>query len=276
MDMSTNGVSPRFKSGSGAESSSHEIDVDESAPFSDHGNVSHFQFQSTSGLEILRECVRILRFNLSGLTSIAALLIAPVSAASLSNVFVSRSLVNKFALSLTSVSKLTGLSLGIYAEQFCSKLSEEAVSLAVCFPLYLTLSLLAKAAVAHAVDVSYARKEFDSSNFGALVSKVWLRVVSTYLWACAVVAGCLTGLLVLLVALCNLFILLHLPNNLIIYPAIALGLGFCVVFANAIVVSKLGIVASVLEDVSGAQALLRAWTLASGQTQVGVSILEQF
>ncbi|CAM8947268.1 unnamed protein product [Rhodiola kirilowii] len=276
IEISSNGVSPRFtnKGSDPPESSSHssvEINLQESAS-SDHGNVSHFQFQSTSALEILRECVRILRFNLSGFMSILTLLICPVAAASLSNVFVSQSLVKTLTLRLITLSKFTGPSLGTFVEQLCHKLSEMAVSLAVCFPLYLTLSLLSKAAVVYAVDLTYIRKEFDSSKFGVLVSKIWMRVVSTYLWAVLVVAGCFTGLLVLLIAICNLFVVFSIPTDWIIYPLIALGLAFCVVFANAIVVSKVGIVTSVLEDVSGAQALAKSWSLISGQTQVGVSI----
>lgn len=278
IELSSNGVSPRFttsdhkKSSEPEPSHSVELQVDDSASL-DHENVSHFQFQSNSVLEILRECVRILRFNLSGFMSIVTLLISPVSAASLSNVFASPSVVNKLSFRLIALTKFTGLSLGTSVEHSCQKLSEVLVSLVVCFPLYITLSLMSKAAVVYAVDSTYARKEFDSSKFGVLVSKVWMRVVSTYLCACLLVAACVIGFLVVLIVLCNLFFVFGFSADLIIYPLIALGLAFCVVFANAIVISKVGIVVSVLEDVSGAQALFRSWTLISRHTQTGISIV---
>ncbi|KAF2555923.1 hypothetical protein F2Q68_00014115 [Brassica cretica] len=57
-----------------------------------------------------------------------------------------------------------------------------------------------------------------------------------------------------------------------VYGAILVGLAFSIVFANAIIVCNTAVVISVLEDVSGAGALVRASDLIKGQVQVGLLI----
>ncbi|PIA57159.1 hypothetical protein AQUCO_00600114v1, partial [Aquilegia coerulea] len=144
-------------------------------------------FNSMNAMEILRETIRILRYNSSVFMVIAALLICPVSAIILSNV------------------------------------------LASCFYIYC-------------------------------------------IWVCMVVAGCLALFLVLLVAVCNVFSLLGFSSDLEIYPAMVVGFIFSIIFANVIVICNLAIVVSILEDVSGPQALLRSSVIIQGQTQVGLLI----
>ena len=58
----------------------------------DHAVRSNHQFRSMSALEILRETVRILRYNSMGFMGIDALLICPVSAVLLSNMLVDQSM----------------------------------------------------------------------------------------------------------------------------------------------------------------------------------------
>uniref|UniRef100_A0A5B6Z7S5 Son of sevenless n=1 Tax=Davidia involucrata TaxID=16924 RepID=A0A5B6Z7S5_DAVIN len=239
---------------------------------SDHSIRSDHQFRSMNALEILRETVRILRFNSLGFMGIAALLICPVSAVLLSNVLVDQSIVKRLTIRLLLVAKSGGLPLRPFIKQSCHKFSEMAVSAAMCFPLYITLSLLSKAAVVYIVDCTYSRKKFDASKFYVIVTKLWKRIVSTYLWLCMVISGCLTLFLVLLVAVSSLFSILGFPSDIIVYPAIMVGFVFSIIFANAIIICNIAIVISVLEDVSGPQALLRAGVLIRGQTQVGLLI----
>ncbi|CAK9150833.1 unnamed protein product [Ilex paraguariensis] len=94
--------------------------------------------------------------------------------------------------------------------------SEMAISATMCFPLYITLSLLSKAAVVYSVDCTYSRKKFDSSKFYLIIGKIWRRIIVTYLWLCMLIAGCLTLFLVLLVAVSSLF-------SMIVYPAMIVG-----------------------------------------------------
>ncbi|XP_052198611.1 uncharacterized protein LOC127805846 isoform X2 [Diospyros lotus] len=239
---------------------------------SDHGAVSDHQFPSTSALEILRETVRVLRFNLTGFMGIAALLICPVSAVLLSNMLVDHSVVKRLTIRLLLVAKASGFPLKPFIKQSCQKFSEMVISSAMCFPLYITLSLLSKAAVVYSVDCTYSRKTFSASKFYLIVTKIWRRLVLTYLWTCMVITGCLTLFLVLLVAVSSFFSILGFASDLIVYPALMVGFVFSIVFANAIIICNIAIVICVLEDVSGPQALLRASLLIRGQTQVGLLI----
>ncbi|RVW28381.1 hypothetical protein CK203_109079 [Vitis vinifera] len=190
-----------------------------------------------NALQILRETVWILRYNSSGFMLIAALLICPSS----------------------------GLPLRPFIKQSCQKFSEMAISAATCFPLYFTISLLSKAAVVYSVDCSYSRKKFDSSKFYVIVVKIWRRLVSTYLWVCMLIVSCLTVFLVTLIAVCNVFLIIGFPGDLIVYAAIMVGLIFSVVFAKAIIICNIAIVICVLEEVSGPQALLRSGVLIKAQ-----------
>ncbi|RAL40110.1 hypothetical protein DM860_008250 [Cuscuta australis] len=245
---------------------SFESEVENSKPRSDP------DFHSTSALEILRETVRVLRFNSTGFLSIMALLIFPVSGFLLSNVFVNQSLVKKLTVRLLVLVRSSGISLGPFVEQFARKSSEMVVAAAVSFPLCATLLLLSRAAVVYSVDCTYSRELFDSLKFYVMMTKIWKRIVFTYLWASTAVSGCLTLFLVVIVAITTLFSMLGFPPNLIIYPPIVLGVIFAILLANCIVICNIAIVVSVLEDVFGLQALLRSVSLIKGKTRVGLLV----
>ncbi|KAL2226193.1 uncharacterized protein LOC105160002 [Sesamum indicum] len=237
-----------------------------------HDIRSDYHIHSMNALEILRETVRILRYNSTGFMAIVAVLICPVSAVVLSNVLVDQSLVKILSLRLLLIAKSSGLPLKPFVKQSCQKLSEMAVSATMCFPLFITLLLLSKAAIAHSVDCTYSRRKFDSSKFYVIISKIWRRIVFTYLWVCVVISGCLILFIVLLVVVSSMFLFMGFPPDLILYPAMVVGFLFSIILANAIIICSIAIVISVLEDVSGPQALLRSSSLISGQTQVGLLI----
>jgi len=228
------------------------------------------QFQSTSALEILRETVRILRYNSSGFMAIAALLICPVSAVQLFNLFADSSMARRLATRLLLVTRTSGLPLTPLVKQSCQRFSEMAVSIAVCFPLYATLLLLSKAAVVYSVDCTYSKKQFDASKFWVVLKKLWRRLLATYIWACMVIVGVITLSFALLAATCSVFLLFGFALDFIVYPSIIVGVVFSVVFAKAIIVCNVAVVVSILEDASGLQALVRANFLVRGQIQVGL------
>lgn len=239
---------------------------------SDYGNRHDHQFHSMNALEILRETVRILRCNSWSFMMIAALLICPVSAILLSNVLVDQSIVKRLTIRLLLVAKASGLPLRPFIKQSCHRFSEMAVSSAMCFPLFITLSLLSKAAVVYSVDCTYSRKKADFSKFLVIIRKIWRRLGSTYLLVCAVIVGCITLFCVILVAVCSTFYVIGFWPELSLYSAMMVGVVFSVVFANAIIICNIAIVISVLENVSGPQALLQSSVLVRGQTQVGLLI----
>ncbi|KAM7484396.1 hypothetical protein LguiA_000405 [Lonicera macranthoides] len=268
----SSGPSPRansisFNEGRGEDDSElQKFDLESSG----HNTRSDHHFQSNSALEILRETVRILRYNLTAFMWILTLLICPVSAVFLSSVLVNQSIVKRFTRRLLSIVKSSGLPIKPFIQQSCHNFSEMAVSTAMCFPLYITLLLMSKAAVVYSVDCTYSRKMFDASKFYVVIRKIWRRIVSTYMWVCMVIIGCLTVFLVLFVALSSLFSVIGVSLDLIVCSAVIVGLAFSVFFVNAIIICNLAIVISVLEDVSGWKALLWSSVLIKGQTQVGI------
>lgn len=225
-----------------------------------------------NALEILQETVRILRYNSSGFMIITALLICPVSAVVLSNVLVDQSVMKRLTVRLLLVARSSGIPLKPLVKSSCQRLSEMTLSATFCFPMYITFSLLSKVAIVYCVDCTYLRRKFDLFKFFSIILKIWKRLVITYMWVCMVIAGCLALFLVLLVVVCNIFSIFGCPSNFIIYPAMGVGLVFSILFANAIIICNLAIVISVLEVVSGPQALLRSGVLIQGQTQVGLLI----
>ncbi|CAA0828722.1 Unknown protein [Striga hermonthica] len=267
------GLSPRFSSSAlNTEKDGGNLmpGLEMEAGVPDFGPDHHFH--PMSALEILRETVRILRYNSAGFMAIVALLICPVSAVVLSNVLVDQSLVKRLTFRLMLVAKSSGLPLKPFVKHSCYKLSEVVVSVIMCFPLFITLSLSSKAAVVYSVDCTYSRKKFDYSKFYVIISKIWRRIVFTYMWVCVVISGCLTLFLVFLVVVSSVFLTMGFPPDLILYPAMVVGFIFSIVIANAIIICNIGVVISVLEDVSGPQALLRSSSLIRGQTQVGLLI----
>ena len=76
--------------------------------FSDHGHGNNYQFQSMNALDILRETVRILRFNSWAFMAIMVLLICPVSAVFLSNILVDQSIVKSLTTRLLLFAKTSG------------------------------------------------------------------------------------------------------------------------------------------------------------------------
>ncbi|KAF7809083.1 putative transmembrane protein [Senna tora] len=213
-----------------------------------------------------------IRSDHSSFMAILALLICPVCAVLLSNILVDLSIVKTMTIRLMLVAKTSGLPLRPFIKQSCQRFAETAVSSAMCFPLYITLLLLSKAAVVYSVDCTYSKKKFDASKFCVIISKFWRRIVSTYMWVCTVVVGCITMFCVFLVCFCSALSVLGFSPDIVVYAAILVGLVFSVIFANAIIICNIAIVISVLEDVSGAQAMLRSNILIKGQTQVGLLI----
>ncbi|XP_076889846.1 uncharacterized protein LOC143540752 [Bidens hawaiensis] len=229
-------------------------------------------FHSTSALQILNETIRILRFNLTGFISIGSILICPVSALLLSNILVDDAVVKTFQTHLVSVANSSGIQLTPILSLSCRKLAETLVANVMCFPLYITLLLISKAAVVYTVDSTYSRKTFDSSKFYIVFRKIWTRVVLTYLLVCTVITGCVGLFLVFVYGISSVLSVVGVTSDLITYVVILFGLLFSVFFANAVIICDLSMVISVLEDVSGSEALLRSSVLIRGQTQVGLMI----
>ncbi|CAN4124535.1 unnamed protein product [Withania somnifera] len=260
------GLSPRLNSSVALDKDkNHDQDFENS-------QLQDTNFHSTDALEILKETVRILKYNPNVFLTIAALLICPVSAVLLSNFLVDQSVVKKLSNRFLLLAKSCGLPLEPFIKQSCQKFSEMVISAVMCFPLYVSLLLMSKAAIVYSVDCTYSRKNFDSRKFCIIVTKIWKRITVTYMWVCMVITGCVTLFVVLLVVVSSVFSVMGFPPDLILYPAMIVGIIFSIVLANAMIICNIAIVISVLEDDSGPKALLRSSSLIKGQNQVGLLI----
>ncbi|GER48308.1 ATP synthase subunit beta [Striga asiatica] len=195
-----------------------------------------------------------------------------VSAVVLSNVLVDQSPVKRLTFRLMLVAKSSGLPLRPFVKHSCYKLSEVVVSATMCFPLFVTLSLLSKAVVIYSVDCTYSRKKFDYSKFYVIIFKIW-SIVFTYMWVCVVISGCLTLFLVFLVVVNSVFLTMGFPPDLSLYPVMVVGFIFSIVIVNAIIMCNIGVVISVLEDVLGPH-LLRSISLIFLGLAMGLAIVE--
>ncbi|KAM1003782.1 hypothetical protein ACFX13_004115 [Malus domestica] len=151
-------------------------------------------------------------------------------------------MLGKLTIKKLLIAKSSVLPLRDSISHSCQKFAEMAISCTMCFPLYITLSLLSKAAVVYSMYCSYSPKKFDASQFYLVICKIWRRVVSTYVWMCMVVAGCVVLFLVLLLVVCNACSIVGLSPNYIVYAAMVVALAFSVVFANAVIICNIAIV----------------------------------
>ncbi|CAN4122137.1 unnamed protein product [Withania somnifera] len=199
-------------------------------------------------LEILKETVRILKYNPIVFFSIATLLIFD------------QSVVKALNIRLLLLAKSSGLPLKPFIKQCCQKLSE------------MVISAVSKAAIVYSVGCTYSRKNLDFRKFCIIVTNIWKRIVVTYLWVCMVITGCVTLFLLLLVVVSSAFSVIGFPPDLLLYPEMIVGIIFSIILANVMIICNIAIVISVLEDDSGSEALLRSSSLIKGQTQVGLLI----
>ncbi|KAJ1697426.1 hypothetical protein LUZ63_005938 [Rhynchospora breviuscula] len=225
-----------------------------------------------NALEILRETVRILRCDPNTFTSILFLLICPVAAGLLSNAFLASSLNQALARRLILLCVTSGLPLTSFLTQVCHHLAGTIIASITCFPLLISLLVLARSSVSYAVACIYAGKKFLSEEFLTTYRRAWTRIVKTYLCTCLAISSCLILFLVLLIVVCNAFSILMYPPEIVVYPALLTLLVFSIAYAHTIVVCNLASVIAVLEESYGFHALLRSVNLIKGQTQVGLLI----
>ncbi|XP_050142277.1 uncharacterized protein LOC126618271 [Malus sylvestris] len=155
-----------------------------------------------SALEILRETVRILWYNLWGFLVIALLLICPVSALLLSNLVVDQSLVKRLTIRMLLIAKSSVLPLRDFISHSCQKFAEMAISFLLGY-----------------------MQDMEAGCFNLCV-----------------VAGCVVLFLVLLLVVCNACSMVGLSPNYIVYAAVVVALACSVVFANAVIICNIAIV----------------------------------
>lgn len=227
------------------------------------------RFSTLGFLDILRESTTLLRSNASLLMSAMALLIAPVSALSLSRPFLHTRLAHLLSNRLLNIASAAT---GFPEPPFFTSISLSFLSFTSCSPAFFTLSLLAKAAVMFTVACTYAGKKPSFPMFSSVASKLWKRLFYTYFWICIVVVASASMGLFLLVLLVSFLDALQFSPDIIFLAELAMGLSYSVILSQMIVIGNLAHVVSILEEHYGLIALLRSLYLIKGRMLVALSL----
>ncbi|GLJ18401.1 hypothetical protein SUGI_0325980 [Cryptomeria japonica] len=229
-------------------------------------------FYMLNAMGIARESASILVHNFSALTAIAVPLVSPVSAAIL--VFPHTQTATKFALRIRDSAHAAGLPNWPYTHLIYHKLSETLISFLLCFPFFITFSLLARAAVAHTVASIYAGDNRSSGEklFQA-IPRLWKGLVVTYIWAGVLIIGANAVILFLLCALVNLVCILGLDLKWEVAAVLGGGIVYSFVFAHVMIVCNLATIVCVMEPEEysyGVQAVFKALFLIRGKTRIAL------
>ncbi|EFJ33880.1 hypothetical protein SELMODRAFT_82741 [Selaginella moellendorffii] len=224
-------------------------------------------------LDIIKESVAALRAISSLFFWVAALLATPFSIVVLSQAWITSPVVENWAARIEASALATrgGVWFLPSYRAACFKLVDNLVSHAFQLPFYITLAIPARATISWAVALLYSSRKFHLHSFlRAAALKVCLRAIATYLWICAVMLACTTLILSLLVVVTTFFQALGLSVDILFLIVATICLAFSLLFAHLVIISNLSITISMLEDIQGRAALMKAILILRGRTQVGL------
>ncbi|MCO5568023.1 hypothetical protein L7F22_021719 [Adiantum nelumboides] len=226
---------------------------------------------SSSVLDIVRQSSGLLCSSLlPTLLLITLVLIFPVSSISLSQVMTNSQLAGQMSVLLTRHLALVGIHISSLTSLFYLQLSQTLLSQAMCFPVILTLWMLAKTAIFYLLACRDRGKEASVMGFLEWGPPAWCRIAATYLWGCLLVVLITAILLLLEVAGAMLLrivtgTLMEMENlESSLYAILETGVmsAYAIVLAPMIIILNLGsVVAGMEETKCGPRALLRVLTL---------------
>ncbi|XP_020522883.1 uncharacterized protein LOC110007269 [Amborella trichopoda] len=160
-------------------------------------------------------------------------------------------------------------------ETFFLMLSNSTLSFIMCFPLYITFSLLAKAAVSQAVKDSYdgIKPSIESTLHDIRGGLIWAKMIHTCVWEKIITVGFHFFFLILLKLVFNAFFSLHLGQKMWVFWAVlgVVCVFYCIGLANIIIVCNLAGILPVLEaDSYGFEAMIRANNLIRERRQTAL------
>ncbi|KAJ7535521.1 hypothetical protein O6H91_12G037300 [Diphasiastrum complanatum] len=221
-------------------------------------------------IDIIRESLLMLRINFRLFLWISTILITPLSGIVLCQVLISDPIVNRVAWQIEAAANFHSFPMNTFCKIVYIKMIDNLVSGAICFPFFITLSLLAKAAVTHIVFCRYSgQRLLLPSTF----LSCYKRLLSTYLWTSVTLLGSGTAFILLLVASTGLLHVFAFSADTEFVVSITFGITFSVVFAHLVIISNLANVISIAEDNHGTAAMERAVFLIKGRTEVGLLML---
>ncbi|GLJ18398.1 hypothetical protein SUGI_0325950 [Cryptomeria japonica] len=224
---------------------------------------------------IARESAAIFLQHLPFFVSIAVLLVSPISAALiLSRAFLPHSyIVTGFGLQIREFVNSAGFPNSRYTHLICSKLSQTIICFVLCFPIVVTSSLLARAAVAQTVAWIYAGDKPSWERLIEVLPRLWKRLVLTYIWAGVMVTGANAVILVLVLGVFKVVSVFGFHSRLEIGAALGGGIVYSIVFAHAMIVCNLATIVCVLEEYNyGIQAVWKALFLIRGRTRIALAL----
>ncbi|MCO5594734.1 hypothetical protein L7F22_048767 [Adiantum nelumboides] len=224
-------------------------------------------------LDIVRESSVLLCANLPILFFITLTLIFPVSSITLSHVFSNGPLAEKLSSHFHRVAVAGGLLDSPINKNLYIYSSQALFSHVLCFPITISLWLLAKTAILYIVDCYYVHREASILGFLHKGPKLWSRLATTYLYTCILVLGFAGLVMVSPLILLGITESLQAPGSLLSILETPLVMVFCVAFAHMLMVFDVANVVSVAEKRCGGSAVRRALSLLKGRVQVALTLL---
>lgn len=218
-------------------------------------------------LEVVRESSGLLCANLSLLFFITLTLIFPVSSITLSQVFTNGLLSGKLSSHFQGVAEAGGLLESPFNRALYLHLSQALLCQALCFPVIITLWLLAKTAILYIIGCSHHGKEASIVGFLNEGPWLWSRLAVTYLWICLMVLGFASCVILSPLLVAGLVESLALSGSFLGLLETPLVVVYSVAFAHMLIVFNLATVVSVVEKRWGGGALLKALFLLRARMQ---------
>ncbi|KAF3953241.1 hypothetical protein ACB098_01G296700 [Castanea mollissima] len=215
---------------------------------------------------IFRESIRLVLLHSTHFHSISIFLFSPLPI----SLFISHFLIHQFPQMPASTIKFTHHLLGLPLSKL---LSQNIVHILICFPSFITFSLLGRAATAQAVSDSYNRINLDRRRLLMRSGLAWIRLLHTSFCEFLVVFGLLGVLVAMLATIPKILFAWGICSKMLgLWGVLGiLGVPFCVAFAHVTVVGNLARVLSVLEGESyGFESLLKAKSLMEGKRQTAL------
>lgn len=217
--------------------------------------------------QIFRESIRVILLHPTQFHSISIFFFSPLSI----SLFISHFLVRYFPQIPSWSINITDHLLG---HPLLKILSKTIIHLIICFPSFITFSLIGRAATIQAVSDNYNGISLDRRRLLTKSGMTWIKLLHTSFWEFFIVLGLFGALLISLATVPKLlFSMGLLSSRMLGFLCVLgfLGIPFCVVFAQLMVVGNLAKVLSVLEgECYGLESLLKANNLIKGRRQTAL------
>ncbi|KAJ7529076.1 hypothetical protein O6H91_15G033100 [Diphasiastrum complanatum] len=234
-------------------------------------NFDHFHVFGV--IQILRESIIVFRNDSSFFSWILMALLAPLSAVILCQILVTGPVIKRLAWQMEAAAQMRSFLANPLHKTVLLMISENVVSNGFCSPFFITLSLLSKASISYKVACMYAGHQPLFPSFLTAVLKIYKHLLLTYIWICLSTFGSVTSFTLWVVIVTALFQFLRFSADIVFLVSTVSAIIFCVFFAHLLVICNLANVVSVLEDKYGSSALIRAFSLIKGRTQVALLLL---